>query len=159
VLAYVTAPLSEPLRISGAPVVNLVASTSGSDSDWVVKLIDVYPDEVPSQRELGGYELAVAMDIFRGRYRESFETPKPIASNVPLTYKFVLPTLNHVFLPGHRIMVQVQSSWFPLYDRNPQTFVPNIFFAKPADYIKATQRVYHAAGAASFIDLPVVQEK
>jgi len=159
VLAYTTPPLSEPLRISGAPVVNLVASTSGTDSDWVVKLIDVYPEEVPSQQEMGGYELAIAMDIFRGRYRESFETPKAIASNTPLTYKFILPTTNHVFLPGHRIMVQVQSSWFPLYDRNPQTFVPNIFLAKPQDYVKATQRVYHVAGAASFIDLPVVPAK
>jgi putative CocE/NonD family hydrolase len=155
VLTYVTPPLTEPLRISGAPVVNLVASTSGTDSDWVVKLIDVYPDEVPSQPEMGGYELGVAMDIFRGRYRESFETPKAIASNKPLPYKFILPTANHVFLPGHRIMVQVQSTWFPLYDRNPQTFVPNIFFAKPGDYVKATQRIYHAAGNASFIDLPV----
>ena len=156
VLAYSTPPLTEPLRISGAPVVNLVASTSGTDSDWVVKLIDVYPDEVPSQPELGGYQLGIAMDIFRGRYRESFETPKAIVSYTPLAYKFILPTADHVFLPGHRIMVQVQSSWFPLYDRNPQTFVPNIFFAKAEDYIKATQRVYHAVGAASFIDLPVV---
>ena len=156
VLSYTTPPLTEPLRISGTPVVNLVASTSGTDSDWVVKLIDVYPDEVPSQPEMGGYELGIAMDIFRGRYRESFENPKPIAANTPLTYKFILPTANHVFLPGHRIMVQVQSSWFPLYDRNPQTFVANIFFAEPADYVKATQRVYHAVGRASFIDLPVV---
>ena len=156
VLSYVTPVLTEPLRISGAPVVNLVASTSGTDSDWVVKLIDVFPDEVPSQPELGGYQLGIAMDIFRGRYRESFETPKPIAANKPLTYKFALPNANHVFLPGHRIMVQVQSTWFPLYDRNPQTFVPNIFFAQPRDYVKATQRIYHAAGAASFIDLPVV---
>jgi putative CocE/NonD family hydrolase len=156
VLSYVTPALTEPVRIGGAPVVNLVASTSGSDSDWVVKLIDVYPDEVPSRPEIGGYELGIAMDIFRGRYRESFTTPKPIASNVPLSYKFILPTANHVFLPGHRIMVQVQSSWFPLYDRNPQTFVQNIFLAKPQDYIKATQRVYHAAGAQSFISLPVV---
>jgi len=155
VLAYVTPPLTEPIRISGAPVVNLVASTSGTDSDWVIKLIDVYPDEVASQPEMGGYQLGIAMDIFRGRYRESFEVPKAIASNTPLLYKFALPSANHVFLPGHRIMVQVQSSWFPLYDRNPQTFVPNIFFAKPEDYVKATQRVYHAAGAASFIDLPV----
>jgi len=156
VLAYAIPPLTEPLRISGAPVVNLVASTSGTDSDWVVKLIDVYPEEVPSQPEMGGYQLGIAMDIFRGRYRESFETPKPIAPNTPLTYRFILPTANHVFLPGHRIMVQVQSSWFPLYDRNPQTFVPNIFFAKPEDYVKATQRIYHAVGAASYIDLPVV---
>ena len=155
-LSYVTPVLTEPLRVSGAPDVNLVASTSGTDSDWVVKLIDVYPDQVPSQPEMGGYQLGVAMDIFRGRYRASFETPQAITPNVPLAYKFILPTVNHVFLPGHRIMVQVQSSWFPLYDRNPQTFVPNIFFAKPGDYVTATQRVYHAAGAASFVDLPVV---
>ncbi len=159
VLSYTTPVLTEPVRISGAPVVNLVASTSGTDSDWVVKLIDVYPGEVPSQQEMGGYELGISMDIFRGRYRESFETPKPIAANTPLTYKFILPTANHVFLPGHRIMVQVQSSWFPLYDRNPQTFVPNMFFAKPDDYVKATQKIYHATGAASFIDLPVVPAK
>jgi uncharacterized protein len=156
VLSYVTPPLTEPLRISGAPVVNLVASTSGTDSDWVVKVIDVYPDEVPSQPEMGGYQLGIAMDIFRGRYRESFRAPQPIASNRPLAYKFTLPTANHVFLTGHRVMVQLQSSWFPLYDRNPQTFVPNIFFAKPQDYVQATQRIYHAAGAASFLDLPVV---
>ena len=156
VLTYQTPVLTEPLRIGGAPVVNLVASTSGTDSDWVVKLIDVYPDEVPSQPEMGGYQLAVGMDIFRGRYRESFETPKAIASNIPLAYRFALPTTNHVFLPGHRVMVQVQSAWFPLYDRNPQTFVPNIFFAKPEDYVKATQRVYHVTGAASLIELPVV---
>ncbi len=155
-LTYSTPVLSEPVRISGAPVVNLVASTSGTDSDWAVKLIDVYPDDVPSQPEMGGYELGIAMDIFRGRYRDGFDTPKPIAANAPLTYKFTLPNADHVFLPGHRIMVQVQSSWFPLYDRNPQTFVPNIFFAKPDDYVKATQRIYHELGAASFIDLPVL---
>lgn len=155
VLSYMTAPLTEPIHLGGAPLVNLVASTSGTDSDWVVKLIDVYPPEVPSQPEMGGYELSIAMDIFRGRYRESFEKPKAITPNVPLAYKFILPTVDHVFLPGHRILVQVQSSWFPLYDRNPQSFVPNIFLAKPADYIKATQRIYHSAGAASFIDLPV----
>jgi hypothetical protein len=156
VLTYATPVLTEAVRISGAPVVHLVASTSGTDSDWVVKLIDVYPDVVPDQQEMGGYELGIAMDIFRGRYRESFENPKPIAANVPLTYTFTLPTANHVFLPGHRIMVQVQSSWFPLYDRNPQKFVSNIFFAKPGDYVKATQRIYHAEGVASSIELPVV---
>ena len=153
VLTYMTAPLTAPLHIAGAPMVNLVASTSGTDSDWVVKLIDVYPDEVPSQDEMSGYQLGIAMDIFRGRYQESFEHPKALRPNVPLTYKFVLPNANHVFLPGHRVMVQIQSSWFPLYDRNPQTFVPNIFFAKSSDYVKATQRVYYT----SFIDLPVVR--
>ena len=156
VLSYVSDVLTAPLKISGVPEVNLVASTSGSDSDWVVKLIDVYPDQVADQPEMGGYQLAVAMDIFRGRYREGFAEGRPIAANQPLPYRFALPAANHVFLPGHRIMVQVQSSWFPLYDRNPQTFVPNIFLAKPADYVKATQRVYHAPAQASFIALPVV---
>ncbi len=125
----------------------------------VVKLIDVYPDTVPSQVELGGYELPVAMDIFRGRYRESFETPKPIPAGQVQKYRFVLPTANHVFLPGHRVMVQIQSSWFPLYDRNPQTFVPNIFFAKPADYVKATQRIFHAGSEATNIELPVIEAR
>jgi uncharacterized protein len=157
VLAFVSEVLKEPLRVSGEPVVNLVASTSGTDSDWVVKLIDVYPDEVAGQAEMGGYQLMVAGDIFRGRYRESLENAKAIESGKPLAYKFGLPTANHVFLPGHRVMVQVQSSWFPLYDRNPQTFVPNIFWAKPEDYKKAAQRVYHAPGNASFITLPVVK--
>ena len=138
---------------------NLVASTSGTDSDWVVKLIDVSPDEVSEQEEMGGYQLAVSMDIFRGRYRESFETPKPIAPDKPLLYRWTLPTANHVFLPGHRIMVQVQSSWFPLYDRNPQTFVPSIFWAKPADYKKAVQRVFHSPDEASCIELPVAELK
>ncbi|RRN65357.1 CocE/NonD family hydrolase [Caulobacter sp. 602-1] len=159
VLTYTSEPLKEPLKIAGVPKVNLVASTSGTDSDWVVKLIDVYPDEVPSQPELGGYQLAVGMDIFRGRYRESFSDPKAIKPNTPLKYQFILPTANYTFQPGHRIMVQVQSSWFPLYDRNPQTFVPNIFFAKPADYVKATQRVFHSGADASFIELPVVDAK
>ena len=159
VLTYTTPVLTEPMRISGAPVANLVASTSGTDSDWVVKLIDVYPDVVPSQPEMGGYELPVSMDVFRGRYRDSVSEPKAIAPNTPLVYKFRLPTTNHVFQPGHRIMVQVQSSWFPLYDRNPQTFVPNVFYAQPKDYVKATQRVYHAVGATSFIELPTVSQK
>ena len=156
VLSYVTAPLANPVRVSGAPAVHLVASTSGTDADWVVKLIDVYPDEVPSQPEMGGYELPIAMDIFRGRYRESFERPRAIVAGQPLPYTFALPTANHVFKAGHRMMVQVQSTWFPLYDRNPQTFVPNIFFAKPSDYAKATQRVYRTAGTSSFIELPLV---
>src|SRR5258706_10094420 len=154
--AYVSDVLSAPVKISGQPVANLVASTSGTDSDWVVKVIDVYPDEVAGQPAMGGYQLMVSADIFRGRYRESFETSKPIAADKPLLYRFNLPTANHVFLPGHRIMVQVQSSWFPLYDRNPQTFVPNIFWAKPGDYRKASQRIYHAPGNASFIELPRV---
>ncbi len=157
ILCYATAPLAAAVRISGAPVVRLFASTSGTDSDWVVKVIDVYPDEFPAQPEMAGYELPIGMDIFRGRYRTSFEHPAAIAPGAPLEYTFALPNANHVFLPGHRIMVQVQSSWFPLYDRNPQTFVPNIFFAKPADYVKAEQRIYREGALCSRIELPVVQ--
>jgi uncharacterized protein len=158
VAVFTSEVLSDPVKISGQPMANLVASTSGTDSDWVVKLIDVYPDEVASDEEMGGYQLMVSADIFRGRYRESLENPKPIAADKPLLYRFALPTADHVFLPGHRIMVQVQSSWFPLYDRNPQTFVPSIFWAKPENYKKATQRVYHAPGQESFIELPLVKE-
>ena len=155
VLVYQTGPLAAPLRIAGAPVADLFASTTGTDADWVVKLIDVYPAEVPSQPEMGGYELAVSMDIFRGRYRDSFETPSAIPAGQPQRYRFALPTANHAFLPGHRIMLQIQSSWFPLYDRNPQTYVPNIFFANPEDYVKATQSVYRSTERASAVWLPV----
>jgi putative CocE/NonD family hydrolase len=156
VAVFVSDVLTAPVKISGQPVANLIASTSGTDSDWVVKVIDLYPDEVAGDPGMGGYQLMISADIFRGRYRESLETPKALAANTPLLYKYLLPTANHVFKPGHRIMVQVQSSWFPLYDRNPQTFVPNIFWAKPGDYKAATQRVYHGADHASFIELPLV---
>jgi putative CocE/NonD family hydrolase len=156
VLAFVSDVLSSPVKISGRPAVNLVASTSGTDSDWVVKLIDVYPDEVAAQPAMGGYQLMVSADIFRGRYRESLETPRALEPGKPLLYRFFLPNANHVFLPGHRMMVQIQSSWFPLYDRNPQTFVPSVFWAKPEDFRKAVQRIYHEPGHASFVELPVV---
>jgi len=156
VLAFVSDVLTAPVKISGQPIANLIASTSGTDSDWVVKLIDLYPDEVAGQPEMGGYQLMISADIFRGRYRQSLETPKAISPDTPLLYRFALPTANHVFRPGHRLMVQIQSSWFPLYDRNPQTFVPNIFWAKPGDYKRATQRIYHAPGQSSFVELPLV---
>ena len=159
VVSFVSDVLTAPVKISGQPIANLVASSSGTDSDWVVKLIDVYPDEVSAQPEMGGYQLMVSADIFRGRYRESLEFAKPIAADKPLLYLFSLPTANHVFLPGHRLMVQVQSSWFPLYDRNPQTFVPNIFWAQPGDYRKGVQRIYHAPGRASFVELPLVPQQ
>ena len=154
VLTYMTDPLTEPLKVRGTPQANLYASTSGTDVDWVVKLIDVYPDETPGQPELGGYQLMVSADIFRGRYRRSASTAEPIQSGEVDLYRFDLPQVNHVFLPGHRVMVQIQSSWFPLYDRNPQTFVDNIFFAPPAAYQVATQRVERSVGAASFVALP-----
>jgi uncharacterized protein len=157
VLTFTTDVLAAPVEIAGQPEVNLWAATSGTDSDWVVKLIDVYPDEVPGSPALGGYQIGVAMDIFRGRYRLGFDRPAPIPSNTPQLYRWSLPTANHVFLPGHRIMVQVQSSWFPLYDRNPQTYVANIFFAKPEDYRAATQAVFDGGVHQSFITLPLIQ--
>jgi putative CocE/NonD family hydrolase len=156
VLVYETEPLQEPLRIAGQPIARLFASTSGTDSDWVVKLIDVWPDEVPDHVSLGGYQQMLSADIFRGRYRVDPSRPEPLAPGEPLAYAIRLPNASHTFRPGHRIMVQIQSTWFPLYDRNPQTFVPNILFARPQDYVKATQRVWRAAGQASAIELPVI---
>ena len=155
VLTFETEPLKEPMKLSGEVMVHLVASTTGTDSDWAVKLIDVQPDQIPTI-PMSGYELPIATDIFRGRYRTSFEHPQAIDPNTPLTYVFALPMVNHTFLPGHRIMVQVQSTLFPLYDRNPQKFVPNIFLAQPGDYQKATERIWHTPGEASYISLPVV---
>jgi putative CocE/NonD family hydrolase len=158
VVTFISDVLTEPVTIAGEPIANLVASTSGTDSDWVVKLIDVYPDEVAGDAPMGGYQLMIAGDIFRGRYRESYAKAEPIKPDTPLVYRFALPTAHHVFRPGHRIMVQIQSSWFPLYDRNPQTFVPNIFWAKAADYRKATQRVYHSMKDSSFLELPLAAQ-
>ena len=155
VLVYTSEVLKAPVRIAGQSIAHLFAATSGTDSDWVVKLIDVYPDEVPDEVELGGYELPVAMDILRGRYRDDPAKPTAIPADKVVAYSLKLPHADHVFLPGHRIMVQIQSSWFPLYDRNPQSFVENIFFAKPGDYIKVRQRIYHTLKQASYIDLPV----
>jgi uncharacterized protein len=157
VLVYQTEPLREPLRISGEPIAHLFASTSGSDADWVVKIIDVWPDEVQERPTLGGYQQMLSADIFRGRYRVDFAKPQALAPNKTLPYRIRLPHASHTFLPGHRIMVQIQSSWFPLYDRNPQSFVPNIMFAQPASYVKATQRVWHAPGSASAIELPAME--
>jgi putative CocE/NonD family hydrolase len=157
VLTFSTEALTSPVTIAGQPIVHLTAATSGTDSDWVVKLIDVFPDQVAGERAMGGYEWPIAMDIFRGRYRETLAEAKPIPSDTPLPYSWALPQTNHVFQPGHRIMVQIQSSWFPLYDRNPQKFVPSIFFAKPGDYVKATQKVTVAGPGQSYIDLPVVK--
>ena len=164
VLTYMTEPLTEPMKLSGEPVVHLIASTTGTDADWVVKLIDVEPNRTlpsgappsASSPDMSGYELPISTDIFRGRYRSSFEHPQAIPSGKPLPYVFGLPMVNHTFLPGHRIMVQVQSTLFPLYDRNPQQFLPNIFEAKPTDYQKATQHIWHTPGEASYISLPVV---
>jgi putative CocE/NonD family hydrolase len=138
VLVYETPVLTAAVRVQGAPFADIFLKTTGSDADVVVKIIDVYPESYAEQPELGGYQLPVSLDIFRGRYRNSFEHPESFKPGAVAEVKFRLPTMNYVFKPGHRIMVQVQSSLFPLYDRNPQTFVPNILFAKPSDFHKAT---------------------
>ena len=157
VLTYQTEPLKEAVILQGAPQVDLAATTTGTDGDFIVKLIDVYPGEYASQPELGGYEMPIGTDIFRGRYRASFSQPSAIPANTPQRYRFDLPNANHVFLPGHRIMVQVSSTAFPLYDRNPQTYVANIFDAKPGDYRRATVGVLEGGEQASAVWLPVVK--
>ncbi len=137
-------------------MVDLYAATSGTDSDWIVKLIDVYPEEMSSNLKLAGYQLGIGMEIFRGRYVVGFDKPAALQSGKVEHYQFALPAVNHLFAPGHRLMVQIQSTWFPLYDRNPQTFVPNIFDAKPADYKKATQMIYRSRSQSSSVRLPIV---
>jgi len=155
VLSWETAPLSSDLTVTGDIVAHLFASTTGTDSDWVVKLIDVYPEEYPAESTMGGYELMIADEVFRGRFRQSFEKPEPITPSRVAEYVIDLHTNDHCFLRGHRVMVQVQSTWFPLIDRNPQKFVPNIFRATEADYQAATQQVYRSREFPSAIKLPV----
>jgi len=154
VISYVSPVLTAPMKVSGEPLAELTVSTSGSDGDFVVKLIDVYPDEVGRDPKMGGYQLMISSDIIRARYRNDPAVPEAMPADKKQRILLPLPNANHVFLPGHRMMVQVQSSWFPLYDRNPQTFVPNIFFAKPQDYQKATIKVY----GSSFVNLPVATQ-
>ncbi len=156
VLTYQTPVLTKAVKVSGVPIADLFARTTGTDGDFVVKVIDVLPYENPADPKMGGYELPISLDIFRGRYRASFAHPTAIPAGRVQEYKFRLPAVNHVFQPGHRIMVQVQSSLFPLYDRNPQTFVPNIFLAKPGDYKKATVSVDYGGANPSRVWLPVV---
>jgi uncharacterized protein len=162
VISYTTAALAKPVHIMGAPKVDLFAATSGTDSDWVVKLIDVYPNENPegasqgSKPDMSGFELPIGIEIFRGRYVDDFAKPRALKPGKAEHYQWSLPNVDHVFLPGHRIMVQVQSSLFPIYDRNPQTFVPNIFYAKPTDYRKANQSVLHGGTTPSAVYLPIV---
>jgi len=156
VLTWETEALTEDTVIAGNIVAHLFASTSGTDSDWVVKLIDVYPESYPKDPKMGGYQLMIANEILRGRFRNSFTRPEPVPANRPIEYAIDLHTANHAFLKGHRIMVQVQSTWFPLYDRNPQTFVSNIFAAKESDFHSATQKVFRSGVHASYIELPVL---
>jgi hypothetical protein len=177
VLTYSTGALTEDVTVAGDIIAELFASTSGTDSDWVVKLIDVYPEgEAPPPpkapegsadaaaidaaakpaRDMRGYQLIVAADVLRGRFRESFARPSPVPANKVVKYTIDLHTNSHVFLKGHKIMVQVQSTWFPMIDRNPQKYVENIFKATEADFVKATQRVSRAREAASAVVLPVI---
>jgi putative CocE/NonD family hydrolase len=157
VLTYATPPLDAPTHVFGTPLVELFAATSGSDSDFVVKLIDVYPDET-ADTDLAGYQLPVGMEIFRGRYVHGLDKAAPLTPGKPEAYRFALPMTDHIFAKGHRIMVQVQSTWFPVYDRNPQTFVPSIFEAKASDYQKATQTIFHEQAMPSAVRLPIVKD-
>jgi uncharacterized protein len=158
VMTYRTPVLTQAVRVAGAPIADIWAKTTGTDGDVVVKLIDVHPAENATDPKMGGYQLAVSMDIFRGRYRKDFARPSPIPAGQAQRYRFRLPTVNHVFKPGHRIMVQVQSSLFPLYDRNPQTYVPNIFFAKRGDYKAQTVTLLRGGATPSAVMLPVVRQ-
>ena len=158
VLSWQTPPLAEDVVIAGDVVANLVASTTGSDADWIVKLIDVFPEDGNAEVKMNGYQFMVSNEVFRGRYRRSFERPEAITPNQPTTFRYSLHTQNYRFRKGHRIMVQVQSTWFPIIDRNPQTFVRNIFEAKDADYRAATVRVYRTPSSASHVVLPVLSE-
>jgi len=156
VLSWETDPLGQDLAVAGDIVTHLFASTSGTDADWIVKLIDVYPEDYAKDPKMGGYQLMIADEVFRARFRESFTHPKAVVPGEVTEYAIDLHTNNHAFLRGHRIMVQVQSTWFPVIDRNPQTFVDNIYTATEADYKPATQRVYRSARFASHVSLPVL---
>jgi putative CocE/NonD family hydrolase len=156
VLSYETGPLDHDVTIAGTIAAKLFVATTGSDADWIVKLIDVYPDDYPADPKMGGYQLMVANDVFRSRFRTSFEKPAAMVPGQVTPITVDLHAADYTFLQGHRIMVQVQSTWFPLIDRNPQKFVPNIFKARDQDYIKAEHRVYRSAQAPSRIDVSVV---
>jgi hypothetical protein len=164
VLTYEMPVLDKPLHIMGAPQVDLFAATTGTDSDWVVKLIDVLPNTTPEadpgqvEKTTPGEQIPIGIEIFRGRYVHGFATPAPLTPGKVEEFKWPLPNVNHVFLPGHKIMIQIQSTLFPLYDRNPQTYVDNIFNAQPADYKPATQSIYHGGNTASAVLLPIVKD-
>lgn len=156
VLSWESAPLKQDMTIAGEVVAKLFTATTGTDADWVVKLIDVYPESLPENWNLAGYQLMVSNEVFRGRYRKSFETPAPMVPNQVEPITFSLHTQNYTFKAGHRVMVQVQSTWFPLIDRNPQTFTKSIFEATEKDFVKATHRVYRSARYPSRVEIPVV---
>ena len=170
VLSFVSDPLDHDLTVTGPLAANLFASTSGTDSDFVVKLIDVYPENAqknawnpeegpePGQyaQSLNGYELPIAMEVRRGRYLTNYEKPHPLTPNKPIEWNIPLRDHDHVFLKGHRLMVQIQSTWFPVIDRNPQKFVPSSYQATTSDFVPATQRIYCSTTMPSHLVLPVV---
>lgn len=158
VAAWESDTLTSDLTVTGDIIAHLFAATTGSDADWVVKLIDVYPDFYAEKLSMSGYELMIASEVFRGRFRKSFSRPEPIIPGKVEEYMINMHMVNHVFKKGHRLMVQVQSSWFPIIDRNPQKFVPNIFEAKESDFRMATQRIYRSNTQATYIELPVMKE-
>jgi hypothetical protein len=151
VATWISEPLEAPMTLRGAVTAHLFAETTGTDADWVVKLIDVYPDDSPDF-DMSGYQLMISGDIFRGRYREDISEAKPVAADEVLEYTLPLPQVNHTILPGHRLMIQIQSSWFPLYDRNPQTFVPSIMSAPDSAYQKQQHRIHHSDERATYIE-------
>jgi hypothetical protein len=157
VLTLQTDILREDVTVTGNVAAHLVASTSGTDSDWIVKLIDVLPEDYPQDPKMGSYQWMIANDVFRGRFRKSFERPEPLRSNQPEAYTIDLHSVNHTFRKGHRMMIQVQSTWFPLIDRNPQKYVENIFAAKESDYQPATQCVYHSPRLSSYVAIPIAK--
>jgi putative CocE/NonD family hydrolase len=158
VVTFLMDSLKEDLTVTGKIIAHLFASTTGTDADWIVKLIDVYPD-FDKSLSMSGYQLPVAMEVFRGRYRKSFSNPTPLVPNKPEEFIIDLHEINHTFKKGHHLMIQVQSTWFPVIDRNPQKFVPNIFKAKESDFIKAEQRIYFSAQYPTYIELPVIRNQ
>jgi putative CocE/NonD family hydrolase len=158
VVSFTSDTMTNNTTVTGKIMAHIFASTSGTDADWIVKLIDVYPDKDSSNLLMSGYQLPVAMEVFRGRFRKSFTNPEPLTPNKPEEFTIDLHDINHVFLKGHKMMIQIQSTWFPVIDRNPQKYVPNIFEAKESDFIKATQTIYFSTQYPSRIDLPVMNQ-
>jgi putative CocE/NonD family hydrolase len=156
---FVMDTLTEDITVTGKIIAHLFASTSGTDADWIVKLIDVYPDTYTKSLSMSGYQLPVAMEAFRGRFRKSFTQPSPLIPNKPEEFVIDLHDINHVFKKGHHIMIEVQSTWFPVIDRNPQKYVPNIFEANEPDFIKAEQRIYISSNYPTYIELPVMKNE
>ena len=158
VISFSMDKLTENITVTGLVTAHLFAATSGTDADWIVKLIDVYPDVDSSNLTMSGYQLPVAMEVFRGRFRKSFSSPAALTPGKPEEFVIGLHDINHSFKKGHHIMIQIQSSWFPIIDRNPQKYVSNIFEANETDFIKATQTIYCNNQYATYIDLPVMKE-